>query len=509
MAASTVSKTFGLSFDAQPAALTWAVSFLDKRRFLPTSYNSGMRRTAVFTALFFLGMAAALVSREPQVDPRLKHAFRRPAQNGWIFVHLEGAPAQIGYQHGYLLAPEIRDGFKVVSTEMTHDEDRPWSFFRDAARDVLWPHIEQQYREELQGIADGLKSRGVKLDVWDVTAMNAWLEWGYYTRWLKRQHPEQTASAAPGEHCSAFVATGSYTKDGRPVIGHNNWTSYASGERWNIVFDLAPDKGHRILMDGMAGLIHSGDDFGINSDGIMITETTISRFAGWDSKGVPEFVRARKAMQYSSSIDDFALIMKDGNNGGYANDWLIADRKTNEIASLELGLKNVNLQRTKDGFFVGANFPINARLAAEEAADFNLDDPGLSPNARRKRWLALMEENKGRIDVAAGQRFLADHVDTLTGKADPNERTLCGHIDLSPRGSQPWQPPYGIAGTVQNKVTDAAMAGNMSLTVALGHSCGIHFKAAEHLKKHAEFAWQKEILRDMPSRPWTTFTAAR
>jgi len=28
--------------------------------------------------------------------------------------------------------------------------------------------------------------------------------------------------------------------------------------------------------------------------------------------------------------------MKDGNNGGYANNWLVADTRNNEIASLEL-----------------------------------------------------------------------------------------------------------------------------------------------------------------------------
>ena len=467
-------------------------------------YNNGMRRTAVLTAVLLLGMAVALVSREPQTDAKLKRAFRRAEQNGWIFVHLEGPPAELGYQHGYLLAPEIRDTFKVVSTEMIHDEKRDWAFFRDAARDVLWPHIEQEYREELQGIADGARARGVKLDVWDVTALNAWLEFGYYTKFLSKSPGQPPSAGAPGEHCSAFVATGSYTKDGRVVIGHNDWTSYASGERWNIVFDLHPAKGHRIVMDGMAGLIHSGDDFGMNADGIIITETTISRFAGWDSNGIPEFVRARKAMQYSSSIDDFARIMKEGNNGGYANDWLVADRKNNEIASLELGLRNVNLQRTKDGFFVGANFPIDAKLAVEEASEFDLKDPSQSPNARHKRWLTLMEENKGKIDVAAGQRFLGDHFDTYENKMDPDERTLCGHIDLSPRGSQPWQPPYGIAGAVQSKVTGAALAERMTLTAALGHSCGISFKASAHLKAHPEFAWQKEILRDMPARGWTT-----
>src|SRR5205085_7964476 len=86
----------------------------------------------------------------------------------------------------------------------------------------------------------------------------------------------------------------------------------------------------------LPGLTHSGDDFGVTSTGIIITETTISNFNGFDPNGIPEFVRARKAMQYSASIDDYARIMKEGNNGGYANNWLVADRKTNEIASLEL-----------------------------------------------------------------------------------------------------------------------------------------------------------------------------
>ncbi|MCL4402204.1 MAG: peptidase C45, partial [Acidobacteria bacterium] len=232
----------------------------------------------------------------------------------------------------------------------------------------------------------------------------------------------------------------------------------------------------------------------------------ISRFSGFDPKGVPEFVRARAAMQYASSIDDFARIMQDGNNGGYANDWLVADRKTNEIASLELGLKNVTLERTKDGYFAGSNYPINPKLAREET-DFDLHDMSLSPNARRLRWQQLLEQNKGKIDVRAAQAFLADHYDTYEKKEDPNERTLDGHIDLSPRGSRPWQPPYGIAGAVQNKVASAAMAERMSMSVAMGHACGMPFKAADHLRKHPEFAWQRAILRDLPARGWTTFTA--
>jgi len=467
-----------------------------------------MRRYTLLISLLLIVITLALLSRTRGSDPRLKSAFRRPINNGWIYVHLQGTPQEIGYQHGYLLATEIAEAQRVIALEMTQDTKKDWQFFRDTARNMLWPHIEQEYRDELQGIVTGLSARGMKLELWDVVAMNAWLEMNpYYVKWYEKQHPavSQNRVIAPGERCSAFVATGSYTKDGRVMIGHNAWTGYLDGERWNIILDLVPVQGHRILMDGFPGLIHSADDFGVNSAGMLITETTISRFFGWNPDGIPEFARARKAMQYSSSIDDFSRIMADGNNGGYANNWLVADRKTNEIASLELGLKNVNLRRSKDGYFTGANFPVNEKLIHEET-EFPVSDRGVSANARRLRWDQVMAEYKGKLDVAVGQRLLSDHYDSFTKKIDPNERTLCGHIDLSPRGSQPWQPEFGTAGTVQAKVSDAAMAEQMSFTASMGHPCGIHFKATDHLLRHPEFKWQKEYLRDMNSFPWTTFS---
>jgi len=442
-------------------------------------------------------------------DPRLAGAFRRPAENGWTYVHLAGSPSQIGFQHGYLLAPEIDDALRAEKLELTHENQKDWAFFRDAAQNMMWPHIEAEYREELQGIADGANASGVKLDVWDIVALNAFTEWSYYVTEYNKQHGIKPApSATPAEHCSAFVATGSYTKDGRVVIAHNNWTSYLSGERWTIIFDIVPAHGEHFIMDGFPGVIHSADDFGINSAGIVITETTISGFFGYDPKGIPEFVRGRKAMQYSQSIDDFARIMKTGNNGGYANDWLVADIRRNEIASLELGLKNVTLERKTDGYFVGSNFPINEKLTREETT-FNAHDLSSSANARHVRWEQLMAENKGQIDLAAAEKFESDHYDTYAKQNQPSERTLCGHIDLSPRGMTGWEPPYGPAGTVQNKATTAAMAEKMQLVAAAGHACGIDFKAAQHLQAHPEFNWEKDLLRDMDSQPWTEFEATK
>jgi hypothetical protein len=467
-------------------------------------------RSVSYSIAFLILAAASPVLAGPEnPEAVLRKASRLPAKNGWIQVHLEGAPGEIGYQHGSLLSAEIEELQKIVALELERDTRKNWDFYRRAAREVLWPKVDPEYRDELQGITEGLAARGVTLDIWDVVALNAFLELGpYYAPYWDRLH---SGADTPRHHplperCSAFIATGSYTRDGRIVMGHNAWTSYLNGQRWNIVFDIVPERGNRIFMDGLPGVIHSADDFGVNSAGILITETTISQFSGFDPAGVPEFVRARKAMQYSTSIDDFARIMIDGNNGGYANNWLVGDNKTGEIASLELGLKNVTLRRTSDGYFSGANFPVSEKLAEEETT-FPMKDLSLSANARRLRWEQLMAEWKGRIDVAAGQRFLSDSIDTFTGKDDPNERTLCGRIDLSPRGVASWEQPYGLAGAVQNKVIDHAMAARMTFSGAIGPQCGPPFRASRYLAKHPEQNWAKPFLKDMPARPWTLLQA--
>jgi hypothetical protein len=172
-----------------------------------------------------------------------KMHFRRPDNNGWTFVHMQGGPATIGFQHGYLLAPEIEDALKVITLEQTHESKKDWQFFRDAAQNMMWPHIEKEYREELQGITDGANAAGAKLDLWDVVALNGAEEWTYYVEQYDKEHGiKSSASLVAPEHCSAFVATGSYTSDGKIVIAHNNWTNYLDGERWTSSLTSFPQK---------------------------------------------------------------------------------------------------------------------------------------------------------------------------------------------------------------------------------------------------------------------------
>ncbi len=441
-------------------------------------------------------------------DPRLQKAWMFD-DGGWTYVHLEGSPAEIGFQHGYLLADKIAGLKHALEVQDTYRTKRDWDFFRDTARNVLWPHIEPEYRQELDGILEGLRARGVNMDMWDLVAVNAFLEVpDYYLSWLnKQQHAKNAPPLVPPSSCSAFVATGSYTRDHQPVMAHSAWTGYISGARWRIIFDIVPARGYRMLMDGLPGIITSDDDFGVNAAGLMITETTITQFFGFDPNGKPEFVRSRKALQYAHSIDDYVRIMEDGNNGGYANDWLLADRKTGEIARLELGLKHTRVWRSKDSYLVGSNFPSDPALTRDETT-FNVHDLSNSANARHVRWDQLMKQYKGQIDSTLAEKFESDHYDSWEKKQDSNERTLCGHIEDSPHGApEAGWGPYFPAGAAQAKVMDSRMAQQMSFIARAGHPCGVNFNAAEFLKAHPEYDWQKSVLPDMDAGPWTEFRA--
>jgi hypothetical protein len=434
---------------------------------------------------------------------------------GWIVLHLSGSPDQIGFQHGSTLGPEIDDAIRSVKLAIDNDHDLgyDWAFYRDAVQRFMLTRIDGECMEELNGLARGVRSRGFDYDAIDLIAFNAYLELtGYYAPAVKaRQTPPTPPTGSPGagaapvsgapERCSAFIATGSQTADGRIVMGHNMWDGYLTGERINVIVDITPRHGHRIVMDTMPGMIHSGTDFVINDAGIVYTETTISDFMGFDEHATPEFVRARRAAQYAESLDDFYHIMCTGNNGGYANTWLVGDISTGEIGKLELGLRNVVFHRTSDGYYVGANYPEDPKLAAEECPDYDPKEDDCE--VRHERWARVMADNKGKVDAGLGMAFLGDTVNARTGASGASGSTLCGRSDQDP------QRNFSCGGATNAKVTTADMARNLTLWARMGFPDGSAFDAKEYLNGRGQRNnWMRPMLRDIPAKPWVVVGAS-
>ena len=217
-----------------------------------------------------------------------------------------------------------------------------------------------------------------------------------------------------GEHCSAFAATGSATRDGKMVIGHVTWWPLTLAEQTNVMLDIKPAQGRRLIMQSYAGGIESGTDWYQNDAGVVLTETTI-RQTPFNFQGTPVAFRARLAIQYGDDIDKVVERLGNKNNGLYTNEWLIGDAKTNEIAMYELGTYHTKLWRSSKsewfgetpGFYWGCNNEkdLNVRLEYFPDPQGKPEYIPYVPGIRDMAWQDLYRKYHGQIDEQFG--FLA------------------------------------------------------------------------------------------------------
>jgi uncharacterized protein CbrC (UPF0167 family) len=431
--------------------------------------------------------------------------------NGWVHLRIEGAPFERGFQHGYLVAVEYADAIRVYEAMTYQTMGFDYSFFVDKAVEYHKSKITPELTEEMEGIAAGLSAAGVPTTLDDIIGWNAYMEMtGYWWPTVASQYVNDAPNGNRKSHCSAFIATGSATADGRIVIGHESFTEFWNGQFMNVILDITPTDGHRMVMQTSPGWIASMTDFWLTGAGMVVVETTMVGYEGYDTSKVPEYVRARNACQFATSIDEWVTLMDTQNNGGYANMWLIGDIKTGEIADYEEGLIYQNLQKKTDGWFFGDNAPEDPRIRNVESSDTGYNDVRQQTGARRVRWPQLLAQYEGSIDAEIGQRMLGDTFDPYLGYINPSSRTICSHYDVDPMYyvSDPnavWNVPFYPAGSVEGKVTTAAMAENMSMWGIFGRADGAPFDATEFLRLHPQWNWQEGYLYSRPSQPWTEF----
>ena len=429
---------------------------------------------------------------------------------GWVYLHIEGEPYARGYQHGYLMAPELAEVQRMLRHITPWKTGVGWEeVFIPGAEDQWTKWLTPEYADELKGIADGATDAGTPITWQEVLAWNGQHELFDYW-WANTQGDWYKQQKADFEHCSAFIANGDWTTDGRIVIAHNTWQAFPVGQFDNVLLDLVPTEGNRIFMQATPGNIHSGSDFFVTGAGIMGTETTISGFSSYIADESPEFLRLRQAVQYATSLDDFVTIMEQDNNGGYANSWLLGDRNTGEIMRFELGLKFSNIERTDNGYYLGFNSASDLRIRNLETKDKSYLDVRTPAGARRVRLTQLINAHKGELDVAVAQAMLADHYDVYLGEEQPGWRTIDGHTELDPMryvSGLSGRPAFDAHGAVDGKVMDSEMAATLSISARWGNSSGLPFIAADYLAAHPQFDYLDGYLKDRPTQPWTIFTA--
>ena len=392
---------------------------------------------------------------------------------GYIYVHIEGSPYKRGYQHGYLLYAEIIDmlyrwsniihncplviKYLPIDANSSQYEKLSYSWWESCKKEamkIFWPYYPQEYREEIKGIADGIKARNAKFYGRDVTyedilTLNEMYElMSILTNPTKSIHigrdimhgiarffpqlegKEIYFDFSPAEHCNGFAAVGNATKDGNIVISDAVWCggwwySYYIAQRWNVILDILPDNGHRIIIATSPGLIWSDEDYWQNDAGLAMIETTFIQ-GYYKLRGIPLAIRTRMAMQYANNIDEIIEYMLKENTGVMNSQWLIADAKAKEIALFEFGLYHYAVKRTKNGFLWSANNPFDFKVRREilgyeflkapifRLAHILLNASGYqyytffyTPSDRDIKYEELGKKYYGRIDVDVVKKILS------------------------------------------------------------------------------------------------------
>jgi len=372
-------------------------------------------------------------------------AYRYPAA-GWIYLHIEGKPYERGYQHGHLMAREIPEYLERCASLLGSKEH--WDDYRKLADSLFLRGFDQELLEEMRGIADGASDAGAhwqdrRVDLIDIVVANTTVEMGELGGALSTTPTglEGLGLEAPPyangkhdsvtDHCSAFAATGPATSDGKMVIGHVTWWPLTLAEQTNVMLDIKPASGHRMLIQSYPGGIESGTDWYQNDAGVVLTETTIDQ-TPFNIEGTSVAFRARSAIQYSSTIDEVVQHLGTRNNGLYTNEWIIGDAKTNEIAIYDLGTKHTRLWRSSKnewfgdtpGFYWGDNNAKDLTVRLEDYPDPNADGDYIPyvPGPRDLAWQNLYRKYYGKIDEQFG--FLAFRTAPLVSASTMDAKVL-------------------------------------------------------------------------------------
>ena len=379
--------------------------------------------------------------------------------------------------------------------------------------------IEPEYVEEMHGIAQGASANGCETTFGEILAWNCFVDIIYsgwstlaadYVKpqgnhsqfqWLRPKPHRYT-----GHRCSAFIATGDATQSGEIVMAHTTWDAFIQAQHFNVIVYIQPEHGESLLMQTAPGWIASMMDFTLTGKNLMVTETTIDGYKpGFDKTQAPEFVTSRKACQYAATIDDWVDIVRDSNNGGYANSWLLGDADTGEIARCELGLLyQSDVRKLKSGILCGQNIPADIHIRNLETDDPDAWSDISGSGARRVRWKQLTDENYGKVNTERARLMIGDHYDVYLNQTQPSSRTLCGHIDIDDGRNSlgHGHPPFYPWGAVDGKVATSDDVRNRRMSARWGRACGEAFNADDFLKANLQYDWLREHLIDRPSQPW-------
>jgi hypothetical protein len=362
----------------------------------------------------------------------------------WPVLVMEGTPAEMGYQHGRLMAKSIvhmiKEGYMTKALF-----GRGYTADYVMAQSVrMEKHFPAEIIQELKGIVEGLKKAGVDNLTYEDVRL------GITQAEILHFPPDSPPS------CSNFAVWGKWTTDGRLLHGRNlDWSIEGGAQKDAAILVWRPKGGAPFMMVGWAGGV--GSVSGMNAKGMTLGEMTLpSPDATFD--GLPLFLQMRLMLEKTGTIDEAVKFFQDCKRTTGWN-FIIGDGKLPDGRALETDWKYCNVFTAMDPKETGqtghwgmvdcvrrTNHPVEIdqffRLAKAFGDKFGLtvtdkeQIPLLIPvlqtqySWQRYEWMSRrVESMPGKIDVEQAIRILStgpvyDDATLHSWVMDPKNKTI-------------------------------------------------------------------------------------
>lgn len=250
-----------------------------------------------------------------------------------LVLVMEGTPAEMGFQHGRLLAQKIRHIIKEGYMPKALDGRGYTPEYTRAQSERMEKHFPPEIREEMEAIAAGCKAAGVE----DITYEDVRL--GVTQAEIQHFPPDSPPS------CSNFACWGKWTTDGRLLHGRNlDWSIKGGAQDDAVIMIWRPKGGIPFMMPGWAG--GAGSVSGMNARGITLGEMTLpSPDATFD--GLPLMLQMRLVLEKAEHLDDAVKMFE---NFPRTSGWnfIIGDAKIPDGRALETDAKHCTVFKPMD-----------------------------------------------------------------------------------------------------------------------------------------------------------------
>lgn len=215
-----------------------------------------------------------------------------------LVLHVKGSPYEMGYQHGKLLKDKIERNIALYIDNPSQGSNERTSAFLKKLPDLL-AFIPEQYKEEMQGLADG-----AEIPLQKILILNLF--------------PEMF-------HCFGVTAAGNATED--HSLYHVRGLDYGIGKNLQttaVLIIAEPNNSYSFLNVSYAGFI--GSVTGMNSQKISIGEIGGQGYGHWN--GMPMSFLFRELLEKASSLDEARqLLSSTPRTCEYY--YIVSDGKTN------------------------------------------------------------------------------------------------------------------------------------------------------------------------------------